>query len=143
MSSYTTETATYLVDDLDGDLNREWSPSPSSSSPLKQHLRKYRKRVTFDLKPKKTGGGLVVGGRPDAKIKRETASSPDSRFQSDSDFSQTIIDLTTENDQLRKIIAEIERTPVQDQQLKIEQVLFCKYFICFFLARRGSGTGPS
>uniref|UniRef100_A0A914C6M9 A-kinase anchor protein 9 n=1 Tax=Acrobeloides nanus TaxID=290746 RepID=A0A914C6M9_9BILA len=117
LSSYTTETATYLVDDIDGDLNREWSPSPSSSSPSKQ-LRKYRKRVTFDLKPKKNSGTV---GRPEGKLKRE-AISPDNRLQMDSDFAQTIIDLTTENDQLRKIIAEIERTPVQDQQLRIEQL---------------------
>lgn len=125
LSSYTTETATATyMEEVDADMNREWSPSPSSSYPLR-NLRKYRKRVTFSgidsdavRKPKKLG--------KDGKPKREVVS-PDSQYNVsglDTDFSQSVIDLTTENDQLRKIIADMENMMKGkiEEQIRIDQV---------------------
>lgn len=109
MSSYTTETAT-----LD-DPEREWSPSPSASAALNRISKKYRKKVTFDLKP--------PGAR--SKVKRECVS-PDAAKVSmdgvDNELAQQIIDLTNENDELRRIIAEIERAPIPEQDMRIAQL---------------------
>uniref|UniRef100_A0AC34F7B7 Uncharacterized protein n=1 Tax=Panagrolaimus sp. ES5 TaxID=591445 RepID=A0AC34F7B7_9BILA len=108
-SSFTTETATY------DDPEREWSPSPSASHALNRISRKYRKKVTFDLNP---------SGKKD-KVKREIPSPDPLKLPMqgiDGEIAQQIIDLTNENDELRRIIAEIERAPLPEQQLKIDQL---------------------
>ena len=115
-SSFTTETATNDDGLQDGLGEREWSPSPGSAA-LNRFSRKYRKKVTFDLK---------TPGKKD-RIKREVISPDPSKVPMqgiDGELAQQIIDLTNENDELRRIIAEIERAPLPEQQLKIEQVCF-------------------
>jgi chromosome segregation ATPase len=111
-SSFTTETATY------DDPDREWSPSPSTAASLALNRlsKKYRKKVTFDLNP---------SGTKKDRIKRENPSPDPLKVPMqgiDGEIAQQIIDLTTENDELRKLIAEIERAPLPEQQLKIEQL---------------------
>jgi len=111
VSSYTTETATY------DDPDREWSPSPSASAALNRISKKYRKKVTFDLKP--------PGSKKEVRVKREVVSPDPARVSMqgvDNELAQQIIDLTNENDELRRIIAEIERAPVPEQDLKIAQL---------------------
>uniref|UniRef100_A0AC34QF35 Uncharacterized protein n=1 Tax=Panagrolaimus sp. JU765 TaxID=591449 RepID=A0AC34QF35_9BILA len=111
-SSYTTETATY------DDAEREWSPSPSASAALNRISKKYRKKVTFDLKPP------GPGGKKDPKVKLEFMSPDTARLPLqglDNEFAQQIIDLTNENDELRRIIAEIERAPIPEQDMRIAQ----------------------
>uniref|UniRef100_A0AC35FUP3 Uncharacterized protein n=1 Tax=Panagrolaimus sp. PS1159 TaxID=55785 RepID=A0AC35FUP3_9BILA len=110
-SSFTTETAT------NDDPEREWSPSPSASHALNRISRKYRKKVTFDLNP--------AGKKEKGLIKRENLSPDPLKLPLqgiDGEIAQQIIDLTNENDELRRIIAEIERAPLPEQQLKIEQL---------------------
>jgi hypothetical protein len=107
MSSYTTETATNAADDIDDELRAGWYAGGSASA---KQIRKYRKKVTFDLdhSPKRT-----VDRSVDVKIKRETVSPLGAAFGSaaspSADVLQTVADLTNENDQLRKTIADMER----------------------------------
>ncbi|KAI6238040.1 hypothetical protein M3Y99_00731000 [Aphelenchoides fujianensis] len=100
-SSYTTETAAY-ADELDAE--REWSASPSTS----KQLRKHRKRVTFDLNARKSALAADL-----SKVKQEAAESADVEAQS---LAQAVVDLSTENDQLRRTIAEMERALAASQE---------------------------
>ncbi|KAI6179086.1 hypothetical protein M3Y98_00572500 [Aphelenchoides besseyi] len=96
-SSYTTETAAY-PDEME--MDREWSGSPHGPSTSKL-VRKHRKRVTFDLNARKSelSGEL-------SKVKQEIDDGQNVEAQS---LAQAVVDLSNENDQLRRTIAEMER----------------------------------
>jgi hypothetical protein len=93
ISSYTTEP---YPDEMDFD--RELSASPSTS----RQIRKHRKSVTFDL-----NAARKANMTPDAnKIKQELINDSDD-IQAQN-LAQAVVDLSSENDQLRRTIAEME-----------------------------------
>ncbi|CAD5211862.1 unnamed protein product [Bursaphelenchus xylophilus] len=93
-SSFTTETATNVEEAADAD--REWSSSPTPSG------RKYRKKVTFDLRAASvpTLRTPQPGQEP---VDQETL------LDDRESLAQAVVDLSAENDQLRKTIAEMEK----------------------------------
>ncbi|MFH4975646.1 hypothetical protein AB6A40_002355 [Gnathostoma spinigerum] len=84
-SSYTTETATFADD---GEAADEPKSGTKECTPL-EGKRKHRKKVTFDLPPQPSRQPVTVGNTSDG-------------------IAQAIIDLTFENDQLRRTIQEME-----------------------------------
>ncbi|KAM3719148.1 Protein GrpE [Dirofilaria immitis] len=80
-----------IQDDFDGD------DGISASSLYKK---KQRKKVTFDLPPRK-------------EFKNDNG-------QKEGDITQAIIDVTTENDQLRKTIQEMEKCAIESQNHEIQ-----------------------
>ncbi|MCP9261939.1 Viral A-type inclusion protein [Dirofilaria immitis] len=87
-----------IQDDFDGD------DGISASSLYKK---KQRKKVTFDLPPRK-------------EFKNDNG-------QKEGDITQAIIDVTTENDQLRKTIQEMEKCAIESQNHEIQAYisLYC------------------
>jgi hypothetical protein len=122
LSSYTTET---YPDEMD--LDREWSASPSTS----RQIRKHRKRVTFDLNAARKAITPELH-----KIKQELSNNDEDDIQSQN-LAQAVVDLSSENDQLRNTIGELERLLNRQEgnkiEVKNENFLF-EYIFC--LARR-------
>uniref|UniRef100_A0A9J2P358 Uncharacterized protein n=1 Tax=Ascaris lumbricoides TaxID=6252 RepID=A0A9J2P358_ASCLU len=95
-SSFTTETTT-LLDEADAELK---GMAAAVSTPI-EGKRKQRKKVTFDLTP-------------------QTAETPGLDTMDD-EIAQAIIDLTAENDQLRRTIQEMESSISGELQTRIDQ----------------------
>lgn len=108
LSSYTTET---YPDEMDFD--REWSASPSTS----RQIRKHRKRVTFDLNAARKAN---MTPEISSKIKQELVSDSDD-IQAQN-LAQAVVDLSSENDQLRRTIAEMEKLLNKQEGTKIAEV---------------------
>jgi hypothetical protein len=106
ISSYTTET---YPDEMDFD--REWSASPSTS----RQIRKHRKRVTFDLNARKTNITPEVN-----KLKQELVNDSDD-IQAQN-LAHAVVDLSSENDQLRRTISEMEELLNKQEGTKIAEV---------------------
>ncbi|KHN78971.1 hypothetical protein Tcan_09041 [Toxocara canis] len=97
-SSFTTETAT-LLDEGDSELKT----TAVATSASMEGKRKQRKKVTFDLTP-------------------QTAEAHGLDAAVDDEIAQAIIDLTTENDQLRRTIQEMETCAASELQKRIDQL---------------------
>ncbi|VDM47717.1 unnamed protein product [Toxocara canis] len=103
-SSFTTETAT-LLDEGDSELKT----TAVATSASMEGKRKQRKKVTFDLTPQTAEAhGKFLLCCLDAAV--------------DDEIAQAIIDLTTENDQLRRTIQEMETCAASELQKRIDQL---------------------
>ncbi|CAD5229393.1 unnamed protein product [Bursaphelenchus okinawaensis] len=95
-SSFVTETEAQLEDGIEGD--RELTASPTLSE-----RRRYRKRVTFDLRAASVPKRKTP--QPDGQpIDQETL------LDDRESLAQAVVDLSAENDQLRKTISEMEQS---------------------------------
>ena len=115
-SSYTTETITCEIDDSfdNGELDATISSQQSPSYKMKRY---HRKRVTFDL-PGSCTSENGMKQQPSSTQK----DAENCRKNQDITNETAENDLLTENDQLRNIISEMEKSSSIEQSQQIKKV---------------------